>query len=366
MLTRADTVKKLHQLRGPASSRTLKGSIKNFSTNESSSLNKGINWPDRENSPSPLLIRKPSPDPRSGSVRGRKTSDEKPQQVSSTQTFEIWLYIDAEPELKRSETMPDSPPRSNSKFDSKERRHKKTSEGSSLQLRHKATITSFPLDPPFDFQLKNQTSKGEGKDEDEAGQVSPSSVYSDQSFSRTSNACESVHESQHWHQHEYQLQPQRFSPTPSFDSNDHNLHECPFYTNEVSNLKLQIIELEYINATLESKVRKYRDEIRLFKQDIKGYKLDGRQFAEILKEKEKEIETLHRKIAQLLNQGSLPSPPRSTPSPMNGGSYKRYGHIADLSVKRRGLARNESTQRSGHGAEQIGRAEMDNNPQWWM
>lgn len=261
--------------------------------------------------------------------------------------------------------MPESPSRSYSKFDTKEHRYKHTSTGSSLQLRHKATITSFPFEPPFDFQLKSPSSKGD-PDDDEAEQVSPS-IYSDRGSLHTDcYYCEREHGYQDSHQNEYQLQPQRFSPTLSFTSDDHNLHECPF-TNEVSNLKLQVIELEYINATLENKVRKYREEIRLFKQDIKGYKLDGRRFAELLTEKENEIETLHRKIAQLLDQDCLPSPPRSTPSPMNGGSYKRHGHIADLSVKCRDFARNKGTERSSdQGAEQIGRAETDNNPQWWM
>lgn len=265
---------------------------------------------------------------------------------------------------KGSEAISESPSRSYSKFDTKEHRYKKSSEGSSLQIRHKATITRFPFDPPFDFQLENPSSKGDlADDEYEAEQVSPS-IYSDRRSLRTDSYCESEHGYQDSNQNGYQLQPQHFSPTPSFASNDHNIHECPFYTNEVSNLKLQVIELEYINATLENKVRKYREEIRLFKQDIKGYKLDGRQFAELLVEKEDEIETLHRKIGQLLNQDCLPT---TTPRPMNSSSYKRYGHIAGLSVKRRDFARNEGARRgSGHTAEKIGRAETDNNPQWWM
>jgi hypothetical protein len=85
MLAKADTVRKLPQLNSPASSRIPKGSIKNFSVKESSSLNKGLNWPVRENSPSALLIRNQSPNFRSGSVRGRKISDENLQQVSLAQ-----------------------------------------------------------------------------------------------------------------------------------------------------------------------------------------------------------------------------------------------------------------------------------------
>jgi hypothetical protein len=214
----------------------------------------------------------------------------------------------------------------------------------------------------FDFQLTKQPSENEGQDEDEVEQVSPS-IYSDRRSLHTASYCESEHEYQHSHQNEYQPQPQRFSPTPSFASNDNNIHESPFYTNEVSNLKLQVIELEYINAALENKVRKYREEVRLFKQDIKGYKLDGRHFAELLKEKEIEIQTLHRKIAQLLNQDSLPSPPRSTPSPMIGGNYKRFGHIVDLSAKRHDFGHKQGSRKSG---EQNGRAETDDKPQWWM
>lgn len=259
--------------------------------------------------------------------------------------------------------MPESASRTYPKFDTEGHRHK-TLEGSSLELRHKATITSFPFDPPFDFESKIPSLKGD-PDDDEHEQVSPS-IYSDRGSLRIDSHYKSEYGYQHSSQDEYQLQPQCFSPT-SFTTNDHNLHECPFYPSEVSNLKLQVIELEYINATLENKVRKYRDENRLFKQGIKGYKLDRRQFAELLREKENEIETLHRKITQLLNQDCLPSLPKSTPSPMNGGSYKRYGHIADLSVKSRDFAHNEGTQRSSdHGAEQIGRVETDNNPQWWM
>lgn len=273
--------------------------------------------------------------------------------------------------MEKSVAMSESPAHSYSKFDTKEHiRCKKTSVGSSLQLRHKATITSFPFDPPFGFQLTNPSSENKVEDKEEAEPISPSSVYADQSFSSTSNVCESVHENQHWHQHQNQLQPQCFSPTTSADSSDHNIHEYSFYTNEVSNLKFQVIELEYINASLENKVRKYRDEIRLFKQDIKGYKLDGRQLAELLMEKEDEIETLHKKITQLLNQDCLPSPPRSTPSStpssMNGGSYNRYGHITDVSIKQYDFVRNESGRNHGHVAEQIGHAETDNKPQWWM
>lgn len=85
MLTEADTVKKLPRLTTLTSSRTWIGSTKNFSMKESSSLDKGINWLDREILPSPLLIRKPSADYRPGSVRGRKARDENHQQVSSTQ-----------------------------------------------------------------------------------------------------------------------------------------------------------------------------------------------------------------------------------------------------------------------------------------
>lgn len=268
--------------------------------------------------------------------------------------------------IKSSKAISEFPLCSYSKFDVEEHEYKKTSEESSLQLRHKATITSFPFDPPFDCQLRNPYPKEDlGENEEEAEQISPS-IYSDRrSLHTDSHYYESEH--QNSHQDEYHLQPQRFSPTPSSVTNDRNLHECSFYTNEVSNLKLHIIELEYINATLANKVRKYRDEIRLFKQDIQGYKLDGRQFADLLIEKEFEIEMLHRKIVQLLNQDSVPSPPRLTPSPMNGGSYKRYGHIADLPVKVRDFARNKGAHRiSDHRAEHIGRAETDGNPQWWM
>ncbi|KAF3404596.1 hypothetical protein DPV78_002088 [Talaromyces pinophilus] len=249
------------------------------------------------------------------------------------------------------------------KFDTEEHRHKPF-EGSSLQLRHNATITSFPFDPPFDFQSRNPSPKAD-LDDDETEQVSPS-IYSDRGSLRIDSHYKSEYGYQHSSQDEYQLQPQCFSPT-SFTTNDHNLHECPFYASEVSNLKLQVIELEYINATLGNKVRKYRNEIRLFKKDIKGYKLDRRQFAELLMEKENEIETLHRKITQLLDQDCVPSPPKLTPSPMNGGNHKRYGHITDLSVKRRDFARNEGDQRSfDHGAGQIGRVDTGNNPKWWM
>lgn len=93
MLTKADTVKKLPQLTIPASSRTPTGSSKNFSVKESSSLNRGINRLQREKSFSPQLIRKPSPDPRAGSVRGRKINDEISQQVSIIRSLEKVGFI---------------------------------------------------------------------------------------------------------------------------------------------------------------------------------------------------------------------------------------------------------------------------------
>lgn len=280
---------------------------------------------------------------------------------------ETWFHADSNMVIKRSKAMPDLPLSSYSKLNVEEHRQK-SPEDLCLQLQHKATITSFPFDPPFEFQLKNSyPQKDSGENEDEAEQVSPSLYSARRSLRTDSHYYDNAHEHQHSHQDEYQLQPQRFDPTPSFANKDHSLHECPLYTSEVSKLRLQVIELEFVNTTLENQVHKYREESRLLKQDIKGYKLDGRQFADLLMEKEQEIEILHRKIVQLLNQDSLPLPPRSTPRTMRGGSYKRYGHIADSSVKCCDFARNNGPQRiSNGGVDQVGRAETDSKPQWWM
>lgn len=94
---------------------------------------------------------------------------------------------------------------------------------------------------------------------------------------------------------------------PNIDRDRDNPFE-DYPSDEVSALKFRIVELEYVNAALEGKVRQYRDEIRLFKKDVKGYKNDGRRFNQQLKEKNMEITALHTKIIQLLNNDTLTSP----------------------------------------------------------
>jgi hypothetical protein len=74
-----------------------------------------------------------------------------------------------------------------------------------------------------------------------------------------------------------------------------------------------LIELEYRNATLEGKLRQYRDEIKLFKKDVKGYKRDENRYIRELQEKDAEIYALNEKISQLVGQlASRPSPMAST------------------------------------------------------
>jgi hypothetical protein len=177
------------------------------------------------------------------------------------------------------------------------------------------------------------------------------------------------HDHQHQHQHP---SPSTSSPSPNLDTSYHHLNDCPFYTSEVSNLKIRIIELEYINATLENKVHKYRGEIRLFKKDIKGYKSDVRQLTQLLRERENEIDILHRKITQLLNRDPLPmSPPLS----MLPGSIK-HGNNKNSSGS------NKSRRYSGGGVpspakercsgkyyrtlEHIDEAQSEHESQWWI
>lgn len=81
-------------------------------------------------------------------------------------------------------------------------------------------------------------------------------------------------------------------------------HHCSFYTSELAALQFRVVELEYMNATLEAKVRQYRQEIRLFKKDVKGYKKDEKHFSKLLEEKDTEIIALHEKIAQLVAASS--------------------------------------------------------------
>lgn len=81
-------------------------------------------------------------------------------------------------------------------------------------------------------------------------------------------------------------------------------HHCTFYTSELAALQFRVVELEYMNATLEAKVRQYRQEIRLFKKDVKGYKKDEKHFNKLLEEKDTEIIALHEKIAQLVAASS--------------------------------------------------------------
>lgn len=113
----------------------------------------------------------------------------------------------------------------------------------------------------------------------------------------------------------FYVKPNAFSnylgPHPDLNI-DHDkvnpFEDYPSDNSEVSALKFRIVELEYVNAALEGKLRQYRDEIRLFKKDVKGYKNDGRRFTQQLKDKNMEITALHTKIIQLLNNDTLASP----------------------------------------------------------
>ncbi|KAL1968922.1 hypothetical protein VTN77DRAFT_1283 [Rasamsonia byssochlamydoides] len=78
--------------------------------------------------------------------------------------------------------------------------------------------------------------------------------------------------------------------------------DCSCYRNEAAALKFRVVELEYLNATLEGKLRQYREEIKLFKKDVKGYKKDEKRHQRELQEKDAEIYALNKKIAQLVGQ----------------------------------------------------------------
>lgn len=114
------------------------------------------------------------------------------------------------------------------------------------------------------------------------------------------------------HNHEPYYSPPKGCRPRTFS----HMSECSCHRNETAALQFRIVELEYHNATLESKLRQYRDEIKLFKKDVKGYKKDEKRYLRALQEKDAEIAALNEKIAQLVGQltsnnsslGSLPSP----------------------------------------------------------
>lgn len=200
------------------------------------------------------------------------------------------------------------------------------------QSRHKATITTFPFDPPFNFQLENPFRDTEDADNlEEAGICiadSSSSVYTDPAPLQSIRCIRDKPHNQSQH---------RESTASSTTNAIHrNPLEHSIYCVEVSNLKLQIIELEYINTTLENKIRKYRREIRLFKQDVDGYKLDVQQLTAMLLERETEIDLFHEKITQILNQDISPlsPPPLLTPKSIGKDEEIRNRHVAYFSKDR--------------------------------
>ncbi|KAH8697127.1 hypothetical protein BGW36DRAFT_427101 [Talaromyces proteolyticus] len=136
----------------------------------------------------------------------------------------------------------------------------------------------------------------------------------------------------------------------------HRLEECPFYTNEVSALKFRIVELEYVNASLEGKLRQYRDEIRLFKKDVRGYKTDGKRFTQLLKEKNVEISVLHKKIIQLLNHDAVPSPRVSAGNP--------HASTGQMSTKQNKVTSGDFSSRSRVSARAS--SQVENEPQYWV
>jgi hypothetical protein len=127
-----------------------------------------------------------------------------------------------------------------------------------------------------------------------------------------------------WQDHDPNIDHDRDNPFEDYSSDN----------SEVSALKFRIVELEYVNAALEGKVRQYRDEIRLFKKDVKGYKNDGRRFTQQLNDKNMEITALHTKIIQLLNNDILSSPQTIT-SNSSGFSAKTSTANSQATVKQR-------------------------------
>ncbi|OKL59136.1 hypothetical protein UA08_05609 [Talaromyces atroroseus] len=218
--------------------------------------------------------------------------------------------------------------------------------------------------PPFDFQLPDSSPAYEHEAERALADTrQPPMNTSDIHEDRQDHNHNNHHE--HGHEHEQHLHPS--SPSSKFDNSYHHLNDCPFYTSEVSNLKIRIIELEYINATLENKVHKYRDEIRLFKKDIKGYKSDARQFTQLLKERETEIEVLHKKITQLLNQDTQPLSPLST----LGSSSKRSNGSSNSSRKRysgstSSPAKDRFSGKYYRTLEHIDETPSEHETQWWI
>lgn len=78
---------------------------------------------------------------------------------------------------------------------------------------------------------------------------------------------------------------------------------------EVAGLKLHTTELESANRKLESKLKRYRQAIKVFKKEFKQAKESEIRCANELLSKDTEVNILNEKIAQLLNMSSVPIPP---------------------------------------------------------
>jgi hypothetical protein len=115
----------------------------------------------------------------------------------------------------------------------------------------------------------------------------------------------------------------------------YNMIDCPSYTSEVAALKFRAVELEYVNATMESKLRQHRQEIRLFKKDVKGYKRDERRCLQQMKEKEAEISALNEKIAQLIGVLASASPGSSVSGQRDGDKELPLARPSSASHARR-------------------------------